>query len=153
MASDVRLANGDDAAAIGQLLYAFNREFDDPTPAPSALAERIRQDRREGATPVAAVATAGTTGTGAIDPLAAIAAVCSREQIWFHVDACYGGAAVLSEVLRPRLAGIDVELNVVGSPAVQREHADRLALHGDAQLHRFGGNAGQMDVLAAGAVL
>jgi len=43
MASDVRLANRDDAAAIGQLLYAFNREFDDPTPEPSALAERIRQ--------------------------------------------------------------------------------------------------------------
>lgn len=73
---------------------------------PEALAERIRQDRREGATPVAAVATAGTTGTGAIDPLAAIAAVCSQEQVWFHVDACYGGAAILSEALRPRLDGI-----------------------------------------------
>jgi len=43
MAPDVRLANRDDAAAIGQLLYAFNREFDDPTPEPAALAERICQ--------------------------------------------------------------------------------------------------------------
>ena len=43
MAPDVRLADRDDAAAIGQLLYAFNREFDDPTPEPPALAERIRQ--------------------------------------------------------------------------------------------------------------
>jgi GNAT superfamily N-acetyltransferase len=43
MAPDVRLANRDDAAAIGQLLYAFNREFDDPTPEPEALAERMRQ--------------------------------------------------------------------------------------------------------------
>lgn len=43
MAPDVRLANRDDAAAIGQLLYAFNREFDDPTPEPDALAERIGQ--------------------------------------------------------------------------------------------------------------
>ena len=74
---------------------------------PEALAERIRIDRREGAIPVAAVATAGTTGTGAIDPLAAIAAICSQEQVWFHVDACYGGAAILSEALRPRLAGIE----------------------------------------------
>jgi aromatic-L-amino-acid/L-tryptophan decarboxylase len=74
---------------------------------PEALAERIRLDRREGAIPVAAVATAGTTGTGAIDPLAAIAAICSQEQVWFHVDACYGGAAILSETLRPRLAGIE----------------------------------------------
>jgi ribosomal protein S18 acetylase RimI-like enzyme len=43
MAPDVRLANRDDAAAIGPLLYAFNREFDDPTPEPDALAVRIRQ--------------------------------------------------------------------------------------------------------------
>ena len=43
MAPDVRLANRDDAAAVGRLLYAFNREFDDPTPEPDALAERIRQ--------------------------------------------------------------------------------------------------------------
>jgi ribosomal protein S18 acetylase RimI-like enzyme len=39
----VRLAGRDDAGAIGQLLYDFNREFDEPTPAPSALAERLRQ--------------------------------------------------------------------------------------------------------------
>ncbi len=74
---------------------------------PEVLAERIRQDRREGATPVAVAATAGTTGTGAIDPLAAIAALCSQEQIWFHVDACYGGAAMLAEALRPRFAGME----------------------------------------------
>jgi aromatic-L-amino-acid/L-tryptophan decarboxylase len=72
-----------------------------------ALAERICEDRREGATPVAVVATAGTTGTGAIDPLAAIADICSREEVWFHVDACYGGAGILSEALRPRLSGIE----------------------------------------------
>jgi GNAT superfamily N-acetyltransferase len=43
MAADVRLAGGDDAEAIGRLLDAFNREFDDPTPGASALAERMRQ--------------------------------------------------------------------------------------------------------------
>jgi len=43
MAPDVRLANRDDAAAIGRLLHAFNREFDEPAPPPDALAERIRQ--------------------------------------------------------------------------------------------------------------
>jgi glutamate/tyrosine decarboxylase-like PLP-dependent enzyme len=74
---------------------------------PEAVAERIRQDRRQGAIPVAVIATAGTTGTGAIDPLSAIADVCSQEQVWFHVDACYGGAAILSEALRPRLGGIE----------------------------------------------
>jgi aromatic-L-amino-acid decarboxylase len=74
---------------------------------PDALAERVRQDRREGAIPVAVIATAGTTGTGAIDPLSAIADICAQERIFFHVDACYGGAAILPEALRPRLAGIE----------------------------------------------
>jgi aromatic-L-amino-acid decarboxylase len=74
---------------------------------PEILAERIRHDRREGAIPVAVTATAGTTGTGAIDPLLAIADVCGLERVWFHVDACYGGAAILSKSLRPRFAGID----------------------------------------------
>jgi ribosomal protein S18 acetylase RimI-like enzyme len=43
MSRQIRLADRDDADAIGQLLYAFNREFDEPTPAPPALAERMRQ--------------------------------------------------------------------------------------------------------------
>ena len=43
MTDVVRLAGPDDAAVAGRLLYDFNREFDEPTPAPSALAERIRQ--------------------------------------------------------------------------------------------------------------
>lgn len=43
MAHRVRLADRDDADAIGQLLYEFNQEFDEPTPVPSALADRIRQ--------------------------------------------------------------------------------------------------------------
>jgi ribosomal protein S18 acetylase RimI-like enzyme len=48
----VRLASRDDAAAIGQLLYDFNREFDEPAPAPSALAERLRQLIEDGETMV-----------------------------------------------------------------------------------------------------
>jgi len=43
MVHGARLADGDDAAVIGRLLYDFNREFDEPTPAPGALAERLRQ--------------------------------------------------------------------------------------------------------------
>jgi aromatic-L-amino-acid/L-tryptophan decarboxylase len=83
---------------------------------PEALADRIRHDRREGAVPVAAVATAGTTGTGAIDPLGSIAAICAQEQVWFHVDACYGGAAILSEALRQRLCGIECADSIAVDP-------------------------------------
>lgn len=74
---------------------------------PGQLAERIRLDRRSGKHPMAVVATVGTTGTGAIDPLDAIADVCRSEGVWLHVDACYGGGAFLIDDLRNRLEGIE----------------------------------------------
>ena len=57
---------------------------------PDALAEAIDRDLGEGVTPVAVVATAGTTLTGAIDPIDPIADVCARHGIWLHVDGAYG---------------------------------------------------------------
>jgi aromatic-L-amino-acid decarboxylase len=55
-----------------------------------ALASAIADDRRIGLTPCAVVSTAGTTNTGAVDPLDAIADVCAREGLWHHVDGAYG---------------------------------------------------------------
>src|SRR5262249_44291979 len=69
------------------------------------LAETIRRDRRDGKTPLAVVATAGTTGTGAVDPIAAVVELCTAEGIWLHIDACYGGAIALLPELRGLLAG------------------------------------------------
>jgi aromatic-L-amino-acid decarboxylase len=56
--------------------------------------------------PIAVVATAGTTSTGAIDPLDEIADVCARHDVWLHVDGAYGAPAVLTERFRGRLAGL-----------------------------------------------
>jgi glutamate/tyrosine decarboxylase-like PLP-dependent enzyme len=73
----------------------------------AALQARIHQDRREGFAPFMIVATAGTTSAGVVDPLAEIADVAAREQLWCHVDAAWGGAAVLAPELRAVLAGIE----------------------------------------------
>jgi glutamate/tyrosine decarboxylase-like PLP-dependent enzyme len=74
---------------------------------PDALETRLTEDLQSGARPIAVVGTAGTTGTGSIDPLPELAALCDRFGLWFHVDAAYGGPAVLADDLRPLLAGIE----------------------------------------------
>jgi aromatic-L-amino-acid/L-tryptophan decarboxylase len=80
------------------------------------LEEQIRKDRKEGRRPFAVVANAGTTNTGAVDPLAEIGALARREDLWFHVDAAYGGFAALSERGRKLLAGIEGADSVVLDP-------------------------------------
>jgi aromatic-L-amino-acid decarboxylase len=71
------------------------------------LVDAVRRDRNDSKTPLAVVATAGTTGTGAVDPLAAVADLCAAEKLWLHVDACYGGAIALVPELRDMLTGIE----------------------------------------------
>ena len=75
---------------------------------PDRLDALLAADRAAGRRPLLLVGTAGTTSSGAIDPLTRLAAVAERERIWFHVDAAWGGAAALSPRLRPALAGIEL---------------------------------------------
>ncbi len=74
---------------------------------PKALRQAIEADRQAGLRPFCVVATAGTVNTGAIDDLAAIADICAEHDLWLHVDGAFGAAIMLSETLRPRLAGIE----------------------------------------------
>ena len=66
----------------------------------------ISQDRAKGRRPFCVIATAGTTNTGAVDPLDEMADVCKQHNMWLHVDGAYGAAAVLSSTTRSLLAGL-----------------------------------------------
>lgn len=83
---------------------------------PAALEAAIAADREAGLTPWLIVASAGTTDTGAVDPLEAIAEIAEREGCWYHVDAAYGGFFLLTPSGRERLKGIERSDSVVLDP-------------------------------------
>jgi aromatic-L-amino-acid/L-tryptophan decarboxylase len=74
---------------------------------PEALSAAVGEDRRRGLCPFMVIASAGTTNTGAVDPLLVLADFCANEKLWLHVDGAYGGAFVLCREGRQRLAGIE----------------------------------------------
>ncbi len=67
---------------------------------PDALAAQMRADREAGGVPFFVTATVGTTSSGAVDPVAAIAAICTKEQVWLHVDGAMAGTAALCPEFR-----------------------------------------------------
>jgi glutamate/tyrosine decarboxylase-like PLP-dependent enzyme len=73
-----------------------------------SLAQAIREDRAAGLRPFAVIANAGSTSTGAIDPLREIAELCRAEEVWMHVDGAYGAAAVICERGKRLLDGIEL---------------------------------------------
>jgi glutamate/tyrosine decarboxylase-like PLP-dependent enzyme len=83
---------------------------------PSALAAAIKEDRREGRTPVAVIASAGTVNTGAIDPLEEIVEVCREHDVWLHVDGAYGAPAIMSERYARTLEAIALSDSVALDP-------------------------------------
>ena len=70
------------------------------------LREAVAEDRAAGRRPFCVTATAGTTNTGAVDPLEALADYCQREKLWLHVDGAYGAPAMLSGRGRRALKGL-----------------------------------------------
>ena len=75
---------------------------------PSAVVKAITADRSAGCcTPVVVCGNAGTPTRGAIDPLPTLADICAAERVWFHVDAAYGGFAILTPHGAAAFAGID----------------------------------------------
>ena len=82
----------------------------------SVLEDMIQADQDRGLRPWMVVASAGTTDTGAVDPLLKIAAICAAKGLWLHVDAAYGGFFLLCEEGRRALAGLDKADSIVMDP-------------------------------------
>jgi aromatic-L-amino-acid/L-tryptophan decarboxylase len=74
---------------------------------PGALRAAIEADLEAHRTPLAVVASAGTTATGAVDPLEAVADVAAEHRLWFHVDGAYGAAAAADPASRHLFAGME----------------------------------------------
>ncbi len=83
---------------------------------PEALEEAIAHDFARGMKPMAIVATAGNTSTGAIDPVRAIGEIAARHKLWLHVDAAYAGSATICPELRDLWDGIEYADSIVVNP-------------------------------------
>ena len=81
-----------------------------------ALEQRIAEDLERGLRPWLVVGSAGTTDTGAIDPIVELAEVAARHGLWFHLDAAYGGFFLLCEEGRQRMQGIERADSIVMDP-------------------------------------
>ncbi|XP_075580983.1 LOW QUALITY PROTEIN: cysteine sulfinic acid decarboxylase [Pelecanus crispus] len=104
---------------------------------PAELEREIQRAKAEGAEPFFVCATCGTTVLGAFDPLGSIADVCQRHGLWLHVDAAWGGSALLSPKHRHLLAGIERADSVAWNPhkmlAVGLQCSAFLLRHGPAE--------------------
>jgi aromatic-L-amino-acid decarboxylase len=81
-----------------------------------ALGEAVAADKLAGRVPFCVVANAGDTSTGSVDPLPEIADLCVKHELWMHVDAAYGGFAVLDARGKELLQGIELADSVVLDP-------------------------------------
>jgi aromatic-L-amino-acid decarboxylase len=80
------------------------------------LREQIARDRAEGRLPCCIVGVAGTTSTGVIDPLEDLAAIARENEVWYHVDAAYGGPLAFSSRHREKLRGIALADSITFDP-------------------------------------
>ena len=81
-----------------------------------ALQAAIEKDRHSGIVPMAIVASAGTTNTGAIDPIKEIGEIAKENGIWFHVDGAYGLPGILDERIRHLYDGLEMADSVIVDP-------------------------------------
>lgn len=124
------------------------------------LDEEIQRTKSNGQTPFCVVATAGTTVRGAFDPIKAIAEICSEHNIWFHVDAAWGGSCMFSAKHRNLMDGVELADSVcwdahkmMGVPLIcsaflikSPEVLRKICSHGDVAHYLFHGETEDVDL-------
>lgn len=103
-------------AGLGEMVRRFIPMDERFRMKPDELAETIAADQKKGLKPFMVIASAGSTDTGAIDPLPALGDIASTYDLWFHVDAAYGGFFVLTEEGQTKLQGIDKADSLILDP-------------------------------------
>ncbi len=83
---------------------------------PEDLRAKIETDRTQGLNPFLVIASSGTTDTGAIDPLQAIGEIANANNLWYHIDAAYGGFFILTETKKDRFKGMELADSLVIDP-------------------------------------
>lgn len=83
---------------------------------PELLEKAIQEDRTNGLNPYMIIASAGTTDTGVVDQLKAIGELCKKENLWYHIDAAYGGFFILTEQTQHLFDGIELADSLVVDP-------------------------------------
>ncbi len=83
---------------------------------PEQLEKQVQKDKNRGLEPICAIAVAGTTNSGAVDDLQAVAEICQKHGLWYHVDAAYGGPAAKVEGVSELFEGIEQADSVVVNP-------------------------------------
>ena len=83
---------------------------------PGELERQISEDKAAGLNPFLVVASAGTTDVGAIDPLADIGEIAKRHNLWYHIDAAYGGFFILTDEGREKFRGIESSDSLIIDP-------------------------------------
>ncbi len=100
------LQKGATMAGLGHIrLLDVDSEF---AARPAALAEAVAADRRAGLEPAFVGSNIGTTGTAAVDPLRPLGEIARAEQMWHHVDAAYGGSAMVCDEFRSCHDGLEL---------------------------------------------
>ncbi len=83
---------------------------------PEVLEKQIIEDQKQGLHPFLIIANAGSTDTGAIDPIQQIAVIANKYDLWLHLDAAYGGFFMLSEYGKQKMKGIELADSIILDP-------------------------------------